>query len=124
LFAGDYRRDTAPAETHRTYQRLLFSLNNKALLVCIMAFTFLTVERHSRWGPWSAGSVLQTIPDRHRLRPVGFVEGVLPFALNMLRVQWDAAVLITDLSSGNILVSLIVGIATFRILSNIKSACR
>jgi uncharacterized membrane protein YbhN (UPF0104 family) len=67
----------------------LFSLNNKALLVCIMAFTFLTVGT-----PFTVGSVVGGVSIANLFlivsptpSGIGVVEGVLPLALGMLRVS-------------------------------------
>jgi uncharacterized protein (TIRG00374 family) len=101
----------------------LFSLNNKALLVCVMAFTFLTVGT-----PFTVGSVVGGVSIANLFlivsptpSGVGIVEGVLPFALNMLRVPWSASVLITLIYRAvTFWLPLLVGVVTFRILGNSK----
>jgi uncharacterized protein (TIRG00374 family) len=98
---------------------LLFSLNNKALLVCIMAFTFLTVGM-----PFTVGSVVGGVSIANLFlivsptpSGVGVVEGVLPFALGMLRVPWGNAVLITLIYRVvTFWFPLLVGIVTFRFI--------
>jgi glycosyltransferase 2 family protein len=102
---------------------LLFSLNNKALLICVMAFTFLTVGT-----PFTVGTVVGGVSIAGLFlivsptpSGVGIVEGVLPLFLNMLRVPWEAAVIATLIYR---LVTfwfpLLVGMMTFRFLGNNK----
>ncbi|MBN2388867.1 MAG: flippase-like domain-containing protein [Anaerolineales bacterium] len=75
----------------------LFSLNNKALLLCVLALSFLT------WGtPFSIGTLVGGFSIGYLFTIVsptpagiGLVEGALPVALGSLRVQWEAASLIT-----------------------------
>lgn len=75
----------------------LFSLNNFALLICVLAFTFLA------WGtPFSVGTIVGGLAIAYLFLIVsptpsglGVVEGAMTIALNTLRVQWEAAVLIT-----------------------------
>jgi uncharacterized protein (TIRG00374 family) len=101
----------------------LFSLNNKALLVCVMAFTFLTVGT-----PFTVGSVVGGVSIASLFlivsptpSGVGIVEGILPFALNMLQVPWGASVLITLIYRAiTFWLPLLVGVVTFRILGNRK----
>jgi uncharacterized protein (TIRG00374 family) len=102
---------------------LLFSLNNKALLVCIMAFTFLTVGT-----PFTVGSIVGGVSIASLFlivsptpSGVGIVEGILPFALDMLRVPWGDAVLITLIYRAvTFWFPLLVGVVTFRFLGNNK----
>jgi uncharacterized protein (TIRG00374 family) len=99
----------------------LFSLNNKALLVCVMAFTFLTVGT-----PFTVGTVVSGVSIANLFlivsptpSGVGIVEGILPFALNMLRVPWGASVLITLIYRAvTFWLPLLVGVVTFRIIGN------
>jgi glycosyltransferase 2 family protein len=101
----------------------LFSLNNKALLVCVMTFTFLTVGT-----PFTVGSVVGGVSIAGLFlivsptpSGVGIVEGILPFALNMLRVPLAASVLITLIYRAiTFWLPLLVGIVTFRIIGNSK----
>jgi uncharacterized protein (TIRG00374 family) len=101
----------------------LFSLNNKALLVCVMTFTFLTVGT-----PFTVGSVVGGVSIASLFMivsptpsGVGIVEGILPFALNMLQVPLGAAVLITLIYRAvTFWLPLLVGVVTFRILGNSK----
>lgn len=75
----------------------LFALNNFALLICVLAFTFLA------WGtPFSVGTLVGGFAIAYLFLIVsptpsglGVVEGAMTIALNTLRVQWEAAVLIT-----------------------------
>jgi len=99
----------------------LFSLNNKALLICVMAFTFLTVGT-----PFTVGSVVGGVSIASLFlivsptpSGVGIVEGILPFALNLLRVPWAASVLITLIYRVlTFWFPLLVGVVAFRILGN------
>lgn len=76
---------------------LLFALNNKAILICILAFTFLSLGT-----PFSVGTLVGGFSIAYLFfivsptpSGVGVVESVLPVALSGLRVPWAAAVLIT-----------------------------
>lgn len=76
---------------------LLFALNNKALLICVLAFTFLALGT-----PFSVGTLVGGFSIAYLFlivsptpSGVGVVEGIMPVALNTLRVPWAAAVLIT-----------------------------
>jgi glycosyltransferase 2 family protein len=101
----------------------LFSLVNKCLLACIMAFTFLTVETS-----FSVGTVLSGVSIASLFLIVsptpsglGIVEGVLPLVLNMLQIPLGAAVLITLIYRAvTFWFPLLVGIVTFRFLGTGK----
>jgi glycosyltransferase 2 family protein len=75
----------------------LYAANNFALLICVLAFTFLA------WGtPFSVGTLVGGFAIAYLFLIVsptpsglGVVEGAMTIALNTLRVQWEAAVLIT-----------------------------
>jgi glycosyltransferase 2 family protein len=75
----------------------LYASNNFALLICVLAFTFLA------WGtPFSVGTLVGGFAIAYLFLIVsptpsglGVVEGVMTIALNTLRVEWAAAVLIT-----------------------------
>ncbi len=75
----------------------LYALNNFALLICVLAFTFLA------WGtPFSIGTLVAGFAIAYLFLIVsptpsglGVVEGVMTIALNTLRVEWAAAALIT-----------------------------
>lgn len=75
----------------------LFALNNKALLICVLAFTFLALGT-----PFSVGTLVGGFSIGYLFfivsptpSGVGVVESILPVALAGLRVRWAAAVLIT-----------------------------
>lgn len=75
----------------------LFTLNNKALLMCVLSCTFLALNT-----PFSAGTIVGGFSISYLFfyasptpSGVGFVEGILPAALNSLRVPFTEAVLIT-----------------------------
>jgi glycosyltransferase 2 family protein len=103
----------------------LFALNNKALLVCIMAFTFLALGT-----PFSTGTLVGGFSIGYLFlivsptpAGVGVVEGILPVALNTLRVKWEAAVLITLVYRAvTFWFALVVGAVTFRLLQKQPAA--
>ena len=75
----------------------LFALNSKALLICVLAFTFLAFGT-----PFTVGTLVGGFSIGYLFLIVsptpsglGIVEGMLTVALNTLRVKLDAAVLIT-----------------------------
>ncbi|RME88397.1 MAG: UPF0104 family protein [Anaerolineae bacterium] len=81
----------------RMLRPLLFALNNKALLICILLLTFLAFRV-----PFSAGTIVAGFAIGYLFfivsptpSGVGVVEGMLPLALNSLRVPWSQAVIIT-----------------------------
>jgi uncharacterized protein (TIRG00374 family) len=97
----------------------LFTLNNKALLICVMAFTFLALGT-----PFSVGTLVGGFSIGYLfliISPtpagVGVVESILPVALNGLRVNWAAAVLITLVYRAvTFWFPLVGGLVAFRIL--------
>jgi len=97
----------------------LFSLNGKALLICVLAFTFLALGT-----PFSVGTLVGGFSIGYLFlivsptpAGVGVVEGILPVTLNGLRVKWEAAVLITLVYRGlTFWFPLAVGAAAFRLL--------
>lgn len=75
----------------------LFALNNFALLICVLAFTFLALGT-----PFSVGTLVGAFSISYLFLIVsptpsglGFVEGAMAIALNTLRVELAAATLIT-----------------------------
>lgn len=75
----------------------LFALNSKALLICVLASTFLAFGT-----PFSVGTLVGGFSIGYLFMIVsptpaglGVVEGAMTVALNTLRVKLDAAVLIT-----------------------------
>jgi glycosyltransferase 2 family protein len=98
----------------------LFSLNNKALQVCVMAIAFLTVG-----APISVGSVIGGVSIANLFvivsptpSGIGFVEGIVPFTLKMLQVPWDFCVLITLIYRAlTFWLPLLVGVVTFRLIN-------
>ena len=101
----------------------LFALNNKALLICVMAFSFLALGT-----PFTIGTVVGGVSIAQLFQivsptpsGVGIVEGILPFVLDALRVSWTAAVLITIVYRAITLwFPLAVGGIAFRILGKGK----
>jgi len=75
----------------------LFALNNFALLICVLAFTFLALGT-----PFTVGTLVGGFAIGYLFLIVsptpsglGIVEGTMTLALNTLRVEWAAASLIT-----------------------------
>lgn len=97
----------------------LFALNGKALLICVLAFTFLALGT-----PFSVGTLVGGFSIGYLFlivsptpSGVGVVESILPVAFNSLRVPWAAAVLITLVYRGiTFWFPLLVGAIAFRIL--------
>ena len=97
----------------------LFTLNNKALLICILAFVFLALNT-----PFSTGTLVGGFSNSYLFfyasptpSGVGFVEGILPVALNTLMVPFANAVLITLVFRAVTLwFPMFVGAVTFRLL--------
>lgn len=97
----------------------LFALNNKALLICVLAFVFLALGT-----PFTAGTLVGGFSIGHLFLIVsptpagmGIVEGILPVALNSLRVRWGAAVFITlTYRAVTFWFPLAVGAAAFRLV--------
>jgi len=76
---------------------ILLSLNNKALLICVLLLVFLAFKV-----PFSAGTLIGGFAIGYLFlivsptpSGIGVVEGVLALALNSLRVPWSQAVIIT-----------------------------
>ena len=76
---------------------LFFTLNNKALLLCILACTFLALGTPFTIGTLIGGFSISMLFIYATPTPsgIGFVEGLLPAALNNLSVPFTEAVLIT-----------------------------
>ncbi len=97
----------------------LFALNNKALLICVLAFTFLALGT-----PFSVGTLVGGFSIGYLFlivsptpAGVGVVESILPVALTSLRVKWAAAVLITLVYRAvTFWFPLVGGLVAFRIL--------
>jgi hypothetical protein len=101
----------------------LYSLNNFALLICVLAFTFLALGT-----PFSIGTLVGGFAISYLFLIVsptpsglGVVEGVMTIALNTLRVKWEAAVLITlTYRFITFWLPLAIGAVAFRMLSTKK----
>jgi len=76
---------------------LLYALNNFALLICVLAFTFLALGTPFSVGTLVGGFAIAYLSLIVSPTPsgLGVVEGAMTIALNTLRVEWAAAVLIT-----------------------------
>ncbi len=104
---------------HQLLWPFLFALNNKALLICVLAFTFLAMGT-----PFSVGTLVGGFSIGYLFlivsptpSGVGFVETILPVALAGLRVPWAAAVLIMLLYRAvTFWFPLLVGGVAFRLL--------
>jgi len=79
------------------YWPFLFALNNFALLICVLAFTFLALGTPFTVGTLVGGFAISYLFLIVSPTPsgVGIVEGVMTLALASLRVQLEAAALIT-----------------------------
>ncbi len=97
----------------------LFSLNNFALLLCVLAFVFLAFGT-----PFTVGTLVGGFAIAYLFLIVsptpsglGVVEGAMTVALNTLRIQWEAAALITmAYRLITLWLPLAVGAIAFRIL--------
>ncbi|MCX6055432.1 MAG: lysylphosphatidylglycerol synthase transmembrane domain-containing protein [Chloroflexi bacterium] len=97
----------------------LFSLNNKAILLCVLAFTFLALDT-----PYSIGTIVGGFSIGqlfYYVSPtpggVGVVEGVYPIVLSSLRVPLSKALLITlSYRAVTLWFPLLIGFFSFRIL--------
>jgi uncharacterized protein (TIRG00374 family) len=99
----------------------LFTLNNKALLICVLAFSFLALNTPFSTGTLVGGFSISYLFFYASPTPsgVGFVEGILPVALNTLLVPFTNAVLITLLfRTMTLWFPLVIGAVAFRILQN------
>ena len=76
---------------------LLYAFNNFALLICVLAFTFLALGTPFTVGTLVGGFAIGYLFLIISPTPsgLGVVEGVMTIALNTLRVQMEAALLIT-----------------------------
>jgi len=103
----------------------LFALNNFALLICVLAFTFLAFET-----PFTVGTLVGGFSIGYLFLIVsptpaglGVVEGVLTVILNTLRVKWEAAALITlTYRAITFWFPLAVGAVAFRILNQTQKS--
>ena len=101
----------------------LFALNNFALLICVLAFTFLALGT-----PFSVGTLVGGFAIGYLFLIVsptpsglGVVEGAMTIALNTLRVEMAAALLITlTYRFITLWFPLAVGAVAFRILGGGK----
>jgi hypothetical protein len=97
----------------------LLSLNNKALLMCVLAFTFLALGT-----PFTAGTIVGGFSISYLFAyasptpsGMGFVEGILPLALHTMTVPLTQAVLITlAFRALTLWLPLLVGAIAFRLL--------
>ncbi len=97
----------------------LFSLNNKALLLCVLAFTFLAFGTPftvgTLVGGFSIGYLFLIVSPTPA--GVGVVESIMPVALRSLRVEWAAAVLITLVYRAvTFWFPLLIGVVSLRLL--------
>lgn len=98
---------------------LLFTLNNKALLISILALTFFALDTPFTMGTLVGGFSISYLFFYISPTPagIGFVEGILPVALNTLRVPITQAVLITMAFRGvTFWFPLLIGGLAFRLL--------
>jgi uncharacterized protein (TIRG00374 family) len=97
----------------------LYSLNNFALLLCVLAFTFLTLGTPFTVGTLVAGFAISYLFLIVSPTPsgLGVMEGVMTLVLTSLRVKLEAAALITlTYRFITFWFPLVVGVVAFRIL--------
>jgi len=112
---------TIRAKPKKLIWPFLFALNNKAILICILAFTFMALNV-----PYSVGTIIGGFSISqlfYYISPtpggVGVVEGVFPLILTTLRVPFGKAVLITfTYRAITLWLPLLVGFFSFRILQS------
>jgi uncharacterized protein (TIRG00374 family) len=103
----------------------LFTLNNKALLLCVLASTFLALDTPFTIGTLVGGFSISYLFFYASPTPsgVGFVEGILPAALHTLRVPITEAVLITLVfRTMTIWIPFFIGAAALRLLHRPQGA--
>jgi uncharacterized protein (TIRG00374 family) len=121
-FAQDMAEDlkSLPQKSHSLLKPMLFALVNKALLIGVLAASFLSFEV-----PFTAGTVIGGFSITYLFlifsptpSGIGIVEGIMPLALSSLRVSWSQAVIVTLAYRGiTFWVPLGVGAVAFRILN-------
>ncbi|KAF0108254.1 MAG: hypothetical protein FD146_828 [Anaerolineaceae bacterium] len=121
VFAEEFAEGVSAIKgrTKKLLWPFLFALNSKAILICILAMTFLSYGT-----PFSVGTLVGGFSIAYLFVIVsptpaglGIVEGAMPLALSSLRVQWEAALLITlTYRAVTFWFPLAVGAAAFRIL--------
>jgi uncharacterized protein (TIRG00374 family) len=97
----------------------LFTLNNKVLLLCVLASTFLALNTPFTIGTLVGGFSISYLFFYASPTPsgVGFVEGIMPAALNTLQVPLTQAILITLVFRGmTIWLPFLTGAAALRLL--------
>ncbi|MBA4386145.1 MAG: hypothetical protein C0410_15525 [Anaerolinea sp.] len=112
---------TIRAKPKKLIWPFLFALNNKAILICILAFTFMAMNV-----PYSVGTIIGGFSIGqlfYYISPtpggVGVVEGVFPLILTTLRVPFGKAVLITfTYRAITLWLPLLIGFISFRILQS------
>jgi len=110
---------TIRAKPKKLIWPFLFALNNKAILICVLAFTFMSLNV-----PYSVGTIIGGFSISqlfYYISPtpggVGVVEGLFPLILATLRVPFGKAVLITfTYRAITLWLPLLVGFISFRIL--------
>lgn len=103
----------------------LFTLNNKALLLCVLASTFLALDTPFTIGTLVGGFSISYLFFYASPTPsgVGFVDGILPAALTTLKVPITEAVLITLVfRTMTIWVPFCIGAAALRFLHKSQGA--
>jgi glycosyltransferase 2 family protein len=103
----------------------LFTLNNKVLLLCVLASTFLALDT-----PFTMGTLVGSFSISYLFfyasptpSGVGFVEGIMPAALNTLKVPITQAILITLIFRGmTIWLPFVAGAVSLRLLHRPRRA--
>jgi uncharacterized protein (TIRG00374 family) len=98
---------------------LVFSLNNKAILICVLAFTFLAMGTPFSTGTLIGGFSISQLFYYMSPTPggVGIVEGIFPVILNILNVPLSQAILITlTYRAITLWLPMVIGLISYRIL--------
>ena len=121
-FAREMAEDlkSLPEQPNSLIKPTLFAFLNKALMLGILAVSFLSFQV-----PFSAGTIIGGFAISYLFlivsptpSGIGIVEGIMPLALTSLRVPWSQAVIITLAYRGiTFWVPLGVGAVAFRVLN-------
>ncbi|MBM3152330.1 MAG: flippase-like domain-containing protein [Chloroflexi bacterium] len=99
LFASEFAEGLTAikGQTHRLFWPFLFALNNKAILICILALSFLSFGT-----PFSVGTIIGGFSIGYLFvivsptpAGIGFMEGAMTLGLRSLQVPTATAALVT-----------------------------
>lgn len=125
-FAREMAEDlkSLPEQPNSLIKPMLFAFLNKALMLGILAVSFLSFQV-----PFSAGTIIGGFAISYLFlivsptpSGIGIVEGIMPLALTSLRVPWSQAVIITLAYRGiTFWMPLGVGAVAFRVLNRTRN---